>query len=335
MPASQPEPVIDTHAHVFLRETLGACGSAGPELTDPGDGPVFRAGNYAIRGVHIDDSPMSHIDQRLALMDRMGIDRQVMSPYPMLYFYDQPVTDALRFCRIHNDAMARAISCCPQRLAGTATLPMQSPDTALAELTRAIDDLGLRGASIGGRFGERTLDDPAYDPLWETLAARGLPAVVHPGPLDSSLRMVPRPWDLELIIGFAADETLAVAHLVLGGVLDRHPGLRVVVPHGGGFAPYVRNRFELALDRRPGPKRCLRRSLEEVWDQMVFDCLVHDAPTLAYLVAVHGAPRVVLGTNFAAWDQDDHIVDRVRALSLPPEDRAAILGSNAAALFRL
>lgn len=91
----------------------------------------------------------------------------------------------------------------------------------------------------------------------------------------------------------------------------------------------------MALDRRAALAGLLRRPLDETWRQMTFDCLVHDATTLEYLVSSHGASRVVVGTNFAAWDQDDHIVDLVRALDIPAADRDGILRTNAARLFRL
>ena len=332
-----PKPVhdvIDTHAHVFLPEVLGACGEAGPELTVKDGVQSFRAGGYALSNVKFNDSPMSDLHQRLALMDRMGIARQVLSPYPMLYFYDQPAADAARFCARHNDGTAALVARAGGRLAGLATLPMQSPEDALAELRRAIDTLGLNGACVGGRFGALELSDPAYDPLWSLLAERGLPVVVHPGPLDAGGKRFTR-WDLELVVGFAIDETLAITQLVFGGVLDRHPGLTAVVPHGGGFAPFVRSRFEMALARRPWGQGLLKRPFDEIWNQMVFDCLVHDAATLEYLVRAHGAQRVVLGTNFAAWDQDDHIIEQVTALPVPDAARAAVLHGNAARIFRL
>lgn len=110
MPETTCPPVrpftIDTHAHVFLKEVLGACGSAGPELTIEYGVQTFRAGSYTIQHVQFHNSPMSDPEQRLTLMDRMAIDFQILSPYPMLYFYDQPEAVAIAFCRRHNDAMA-------------------------------------------------------------------------------------------------------------------------------------------------------------------------------------------------------------------------------------
>lgn len=335
-PTSLDTPIVDTHAHVFLPGVLGACGEAGPELLNDVQGQqAFRAGGYTIRGVKFHPSPMSDLDLRLALMDKMGIARQVLSPYPMVYFYDQPAPDAARFCARHNDEMAALVARAPDRLAGLATLPMQDPGAAHAELVRALDELGLKGASIGGRYGDRELSDRCYDPLWETLAARQLPAFIHPGPMDAGGTRSLTRWDLELVVGFAIDETLAITQLVFGGVLDRHPGLTAVVPHGGGFAPYVQSRFLMALEKRPWGKTALARPFADIWRQMVFDCLVHDTATLEYLIRSQGAERIVLGTNFAAWDQDDHVVDQVAGLDLPSAQRAAILGANALRLFRL
>ncbi|OGA56332.1 MAG: hypothetical protein A3G81_34190 [Betaproteobacteria bacterium RIFCSPLOWO2_12_FULL_65_14] len=328
-------PVVDVHAHVFLPGVLGACGSAGPDLTLEGGQQVFRAGSYTIRGVRFRDSPMSELSLRLELMDGMGITQQILSPYPMLYFYDQPAEQAAHFCAAHNDELARLVARCPERLIGLATLPMQSPVAAIAELERAINKLGLRGASIGGRFAGRELSDPAYDPLWSLLAERALPVFLHPGPLDRAQGGLPDGWEMELIVGFAIDETLAVAHLVLGGVLDRHPGLVAVVPHGGGFAPYVRSRFEMAVAKRPWGRGLLKRPLRDIWQQLVFDCLVHDDDALCYLVRTHGADRLVVGTNFAAWDQDDQIIEQVRRLPFDDTAKSAILGGNARRLFAI
>lgn len=325
---------IDVHAHVFLHEVLGACGRAGPELGRSDGVEWFRAGNYTISGVNFSNSPMSDPAQRLALMERMGVSFQILSPYPMLFFYDQPADTAVAFARKHNDALARLVSEFPARFAGFATLPMQAPDAAVAELRRAVGELGLVGSYIGASFAERQLSDPELAPLWDEHVRQGVPVVVHPGPPSQALSAkAPSPWDLDLIIGFSTDETTAIAHLLLGGVLDRHPGLVAVIPHGGGFAPYVKSRFEMAIHKRAWGRGLLRRSFHEVWNQLVFDCLVHDEMTLEYLVRAHGAERVVLGTNFAAWDQDDHMIERLRSLPIGQMAIEAILSANAKKLF--
>jgi aminocarboxymuconate-semialdehyde decarboxylase len=326
---------VDIHAHVLLPGVLGACGAAGPELGRDDGGEFLRAGTYTIRGVQFSDSPMSDPARRITLMDRLGITRQIVSPYPMLFFYDQPPAVAHTYARKHNDEMAALVRRHADRLDGFACLPMQEPDAAVDELRRAVRELGLVGSYVGCRPGGRDLSDPAFEPLWAEHCRLGVPVVVHPAPLEGADARRPPPWDLDLVIGFSTDETTAVAHLLFGGVLDRHPSLTAIIPHGGGFAPFVRSRFEIALAKRAWGKGLLRRPFAEVWNQLVFDCLVHDEVTLEYLVRAHGADRIVLGTNFAAWDQDNGIIARVAHLPIPAEQRAAILGGNVERLLRL
>lgn len=325
-----PVRAIDIHAHVLLPGILGACGKAGPELTLTGDIQTFRAGRYSISGVKFLDSPMSSPDQRLALMDRMGISFQVLSPYPMLFFYDQPDAVGISYARRHNEEMAALIRQHLDRFGGFATLPMQSPAAAAAELRRAVQDLGLYGSYLGSSFCGRPISDPAFDIVWQEHARLGVPVVIHPAPAEAGPKA---PWDLDLVIGFSNDETSAIAHLILGGVLDRHPGLVAIIPHGGGFAPYVRSRIEMAIEKRPWGRGLLKRPFAELWDQLYFDSLIHDVPTLDYLIKVHGAERLLLGTNFAAWDQDDHMIERISALDIPATAKTAILSGNAERLF--
>ena len=322
---------IDIHAHVLLPGTLNTCGPAGPELTVNDDVQSFRAGDYSIRGVRFADSPMSVPERRFALMQRMGITFQVLSPYPMLFFYDQPNQHAIEFARKHNDEMAALVRQYPAHLGGFATLPMQNPDAAAAELQRAVSELSLMGSYIGSDINGTPLSHPSFEPLWAMHTSLGVPTVIHPGP--QKLSSDKAPWDLDLIIGFSMDETSAVAHLVLGGVLDRHPELIAVIPHGGGFAPYVRSRFESAISRRPWGKGLLDRPFSDLWNQLYFDTLIHDAVTLDYLVRAHGAARLLLGTNFAAWDQDDQMIERIAQLAVSPSEKEAILGGNARRLF--
>ena len=144
-----------------------------------------------------------------------------------------------------------------------------------------------------------------------------------------------RRWDLDLVLGFAHDETVAVAQMIFGGALDRHPGLSLHIPHAGGNAPWLKGRFEMALAKRPWARGLLRRPFEEVWRQISFDCLVKAGANMEFLVRAEGADRVLLGTNFAGWDQDDAIVAKVEALPVTEAERDAILAGNARRLFRL
>ena len=330
---------VDVHAHVLFPQVMGLCGAAGPEMGERDGVPYFRSGEYVLTAVRFTGSPFSDLGLRLAAMDRLGIDHQLLSPNPLTYFYAQPVDAAAAFCAAQNDAMAAAVRAHPARFSGLAQLPMQSPAHAVAELERAVRTLGLVGSYVGSDLAGRALSDPALDPVWTAHEALGVPVVVHPAPPDCErprdVQLGARRWDLDIVIGFAADETAAVAHLLFGGVLDRHPRLRVHVPHGGGTAPYLKGRMRTALARRPWAKGLLERPFDDQWSQLGFDCLAGTDEAMRFVIDAEGADRVMLGTNFAGWDQEDDIVRRVSGLGLDAVRLEAVLGGTATRWFGL
>jgi aminocarboxymuconate-semialdehyde decarboxylase len=299
---------IDIHAHAVLEETFGAAGEHGPELTIASDGrPLFRVGGYRLHGVRYRGSAFMDIEVRIAAMDRAGIDFQVVSPNPLTYFHFIDAAAATAFCRRQNDVLATLVQRHPTRLAGLAALPMQSPAASVVELRRAVHDLGLLGAYVGTEFG-LPLDSPELEPLYREFVALDVPLFLHPAPAGidgpKAFPAVDR-FDLDLLIGFAAQETIAVGTLIYGGVLDRHPNLRICVSHGGGAIAFLRGRFDEAARKRPWSQGALREPgafdtrLRRLW----FDNHVHDEHSLALLEQVVGRERLVLGTNFAGWDQ--------------------------------
>jgi aminocarboxymuconate-semialdehyde decarboxylase len=330
---SEPSPrVVDVHAHAVLAMAEGAAGEAGPELgTSPDGTPFYRVGDYVLHGVKYAGSAFMDVDVRLAAMDAAGIDLQVLSPNPITYFDTLPAADATAFARRHNDALAELVGKHPGRLLATAQLPVQDVAASVAEARRAVRDLGMAGVYIDTDPAGRTLDDPALDPLYEAVVDLDVPLFVHPSPLgadgpadDPRLRR----FDLDLMLGFAYDETLAVAALVFGGVLERHPGLDVCLSHGGGAAAFLSGRFSRAVAKRAWVSRALRdNGFEHYYRRIWFDTHVHDEQSLQLLVDHAGADRLVFGTNFAGWDSGgaDH----------PGGALAETLASNAARLLRL
>ncbi len=325
-------PVIDVHAHAVLATTEGAAGAAGPEPGTTADGtPFYRVGDYVLHGVRYAGSPFMDVDLRLAAMDAAGIDVQVLSPNPITYFADLQPADAIAFARRHNDGLAELVGKHPGRLLATAQLPVQDVAASVAEAGRAVRELGMAGAAIDTDPAGRTLDDPALDPLYETLVELDRPLFVHPSPIGSSgpaddVRL--RRFDLDLLFGFAYDETLAVAALVFGGVLERHPGLDVCVSHGGGAAAFVSGRFARAVEKRSWASPALREhGFDHYYRRLWFDTHVHDDRSLQLLVDHAGTERLVLGTNFAGWDSGAH--------DHPAGDLGAALSRNASRLLRL
>ncbi|MBL8382777.1 MAG: amidohydrolase [Burkholderiales bacterium] len=299
---------IDLHAHAVLEETFGTAGRFGPELGADADGrPWYRVGDYVLHGVRYRGSPFMDPEVRLARMEQAGIDFQVLSPNPLTYFHFIPAPEAIAFCTRHNDVLAGLVRRHPDRFGGLAALPMQDPQAACEELRRAVGELGLWGAYIGTDL-PLPLDAPALDALYATCVELDVPLFIHPAPAgidgppgDPALKR----FDLDLVTGFAAQETLAVATLVFGGVLERHPRLDVCISHGGGNVAFLAGRLAAAGRQRPWSPPWTRRDggFEAALRRLWFDAHLPDARALAMLEALVGRERLVYGTNFAGWDQ--------------------------------
>lgn len=323
--------VIDVHAHVILAETFGSLGAFGPEMGgQDGDSPWFRVGGYRLDGVRYQGSAFMDTELRLELMDAAGIDAQLLSPNPLTFLHFIEAGDADGFCRTHNDAVAGLITRYPGRLAATAALPAQDPSRAAAELTRAVTELGFLGGYIGTEFPHK-LDDPSMDQLYETCVRLNVPLFLHPSPAgidgpkgDPNLK----DFDLDVVIGFAAQETLAVARLIYGGVLDRHPELDICLSHGGGSTGYLFGRLAMAARKRPWASAELSAdgAFEECLSRIWFDNHLNSDTSLKLLTDIVGDDRLVFGTNFSGWDAPDDM-----ASHLPPEK----LADNARRLLRL
>lgn len=329
--------VIDVHAHILLPEVMGCCGAAGPEMGLGSDGvQFFRAGDYRLEDVKFIDSPFSNVNMRLEKMEEMGIDRQLISPNPITYFYHIESADAISFNRKHNEVVGE-IASTHYQLIGAASLPLQDSEESCAELNRAVSELGLVASYLGTDVNGVPLSDRRFDELWSEHERLGVPVVIHAAPRTSYSSAEPFLGQLELdiVMGFAIDEGLAVAHLLLFGVLDRHPDLHVHVAHGGGFAPYQKGRLEAALKKRPWGPGLLERPLDEQWRQLSFDTAVHRKDALKFLVTTEGADRVLLGSNFAGWDREEDYASMIDGLGFSDDDRAAILGNNAKRIFGL
>ncbi len=226
---------------------------------------------------------------------------------PLTYFHHIEASEALSFCRGHNDALAEIVAEHPSRLAGFAALPMQDIAAACEELDRAVTELDLLGGYIGTDIG-RPLNDPELDRFYEHVVKLDVPLMIHPSPAgidgpagDPNLKQ----FDLDLLTGFAAQESIAVATLIFGGVLHRHPDIDVCLSHAGGTMTSLIGRFNRACTKRPWVPEHLqyKGAFEESLKRLWFDTHVHDARVLEWVIEIMGSDKLLLGTNFAGWDQ--------------------------------
>ena len=271
------------------------------------------------------------IEHRFADMDAAEVDVQVLSATPQSYLYDQETSLALACATIQNDQIAKLVAAHPDRFLGIATLPMQAPELAAAELRRAVRTLKLRVAMIGSNVMGRNLDHPDLEPLWAAASELDTMLLVHPVNVGAADRL--RSYYLNNLIGNPLDTTIAAACLVFGGVMERHPRLKVCLVHGGGFVPYQAGRWAHGWHVRPEPKVNIKQSPEPWIDRFYYDTILHSQQNLEFLIGSAGPRRVLLGSDYPYDMGTGECVRQVRALSIPEADKATVLGGEAWSLM--
>jgi len=275
---------------------------------------------------------MTRLDRRLADMDAAGVDLQVVSPSPSHYHYWADAPLAAELSETVNAGIAAFIAGAPQRLVGLGHVPLQHPALAADVVSDAVQRHGLRGILISTHAPSLDLSDPSLDVLWSRCASLGAVVFLHPYgcTLDERLNQ----FYLGNIVGNPTETSVALSHFIFGGVLDRHPSLRLMAAHGGGYLPSYIGRSDHGWRVRPESRSCVDEPssyLRRLW----FDALVHSPMVLRHLVETVGADRVMLGSDYPFDMGTDDPVGALTAAGLRPEDTAAIRGGTAAALFGL
>lgn len=324
---------LDVHTHILTEETIAILGKEVPSLAPrlkpiDSDFAVLEIGGTAYR-------PFPRggwdIGRRLADMAAAEIDVQILSAAPQTYLYGEPAAVTAACATIQNDQIAKYVAAVPDRFLGIATLPMQAPEVAAAELRRAVRSLGLRGAMIGSNIEGTNLDAPALEPVWAAACELDVVLLIHPVNVGAADRL--RAYYLNNLIGNPLDTTIAAACLVFGGVLERHPGLKVLLVHGGGFVPYQAARWAHGWKVRPEPKLHLAASPEPWIERFYYDTILHSTASLKFLIESAGPARVLLGSDYPYDMGTLECVRQVRALALPEADKATVLGGKAWSLF--
>jgi aminocarboxymuconate-semialdehyde decarboxylase len=266
---------------------------------------------------------------RLAAMDAQGVERQWVSPSPNHFYPWAPEGLAVWTAAEANRLIAEHVAADPERLVGLGLVPLQHPERIVELLDDAVLGRGLAGVEISSFAGDVELSDPRLEPFWARAAELGCVVFLHPFgcSLDERLDR----FYLSNTVGQPVENAVAISHLIFGGVLDRHPDLRILAAHGGGYLPTAIGRSDRAWAVRPEAHGCEHPPstyLSKLW----FDTVVHDARALRALVEVAGADRVVLGSDFPFDMGLDDPVAFVRAANLPDAVVEGILGGNAEAL---
>lgn len=329
----RPETVtIDIHGHMLVPE---ADTLVRPHLPAASLDAV-RYASEASRKVNVQQNKdraneLAGTAERFAEMDRMGVDVMVISPVPPQFNYLADAGLCLEASQIINDHLAGEVKAHPDRLRAFCTVPLQDCARAVAELDRSVTKLGMVGVEIGANAGTDELSADRLDPFWARVEELGVPILLHPTSFASD-----RLSDhyLTNTIGNPLETTVAVHHMIYAGVLERFPGLKIILSHGGAFAAAYAARMDHAWGARPDCRGRITRPPTSYLRQMYVDTIVFETDQLAHLVAKFGADHVLLGTDYpfdmAEFDPIEHIV---QTPGLSAQDRSKICGLNAVALF--
>jgi aminocarboxymuconate-semialdehyde decarboxylase len=262
---------------------------------DPGYGVTLDGRRWS-GGLHVDfeiGSAFVEPEAKLTELESKGLDAAVVSVAPPLFYYHVEADPGEAMARATNKGLAEFCTADPTRLRWLATVPMQHPERALAVLEEAVGE-GAVGVEIGTAVAGRRLDEPDFDPFWAAAARLEIPVTLHPayGEHNPALDA----FYFENVLGFLFETTIAIERLIVAGVFDRHPHLRVVLLHGGGYFPYQVGRLRHARTVRPE----LEAAPSDPWayrDHLFFDIITHDPSALAYLIERAGPERVLMGTD--------------------------------------
>jgi aminocarboxymuconate-semialdehyde decarboxylase len=274
---------------------------------------------------------LNTVDERLADMDRMGVDIQVVSPSPGQYFYWAEPELGRQAAQLVNNSIAEACAQHPDRLKPLGTVPLQNAEMAVAELRRCMGELGMRGVEISSNIDGREISMPELEPFYAAAEEMGALIFLHPLGFTHADRMSEHYFNN--IIGNPLESALAVGHLIFDGVLDRHPGLKICVAHGGGYLPTYSGRMDHAFRARADARQHITREPSTYLRQLWFDSLVFDKDHLGWLIDKFGADRILLGTDYPFDMSEGDPVGFTAAL--PDGVREKVRGANALDLLGL
>jgi|FLYL01.1.fsa_nt_gi aminocarboxymuconate-semialdehyde decarboxylase len=329
-----PVPVVDVHSHTVVDSVAEL---VRPHFRPEDDPRTFYSSDTSkkLNQAFYREAAAKFVDpdHRVADMDAMGVDVQLVAISPLQYFYWADETLSPRAAAEQNDAIAGLVASRPRRFVGVGTLPMAHPAAAAEEARRVARDLGFPAVEIGADVNGVDLDDPRFEPLWEALEENRLVVILHPAGFTEARRLTD--YYLVNVIGMPLSSTVAVTRMILGGVFERHPGLEMLVVHGGGYLPFYAARTDHAFRHRPELRQHIDRLPSEYLRRLHFDITVFDPRMVERLVADYGADRVLVGTDYPFDMGLPDPLQLVASCRLTDSEKHLILGGNAERLFRL
>jgi aminocarboxymuconate-semialdehyde decarboxylase len=326
--------ILDCHRHVIPAAMMTTAVPADwrPELGCADGRPVvsFRGRTLtSVTGAFADVAAM--LDEA----ESAGVTHLLLSPWILLVPVGADAGLAARICRVQNDSLAEAAAGSPAgRVLGLGAVPLQDPKRAVAELEYLMTLPGLHGVEVPATVAGRPLADESFLPFWEAAAGTGAIVFVHPTTTGLGLPGLER-YYLWNSVGNPLETAIAVAQLVVSGVLERCPGLILLLAHGGGALLALRGRLRRAFEVRAEARSASQAAPDDLLRRLYYDSLTHDRAVLADLVGFAGASHVLLGSDRPFDMGATRPVEELAALGLRSADERLILGGNASRLMRL
>jgi aminocarboxymuconate-semialdehyde decarboxylase len=328
---------VDIHCHYLNRDAAAKVAHLNPAQHEPN----VEFANPLAREINVkqmqDRAPkLSTIEVRLKDMDRMGIDIQAVSPAPnQTYYWTEPGLGT-ELARMVNDRLAEIVATWPDRFVALGTVPLQNVDLAVAELERCVKTLGLRGVEINPSVNGMDLTDSRLNLERFFAKAEALDSVIfmHPIGFTHGARLMDHYFNN--VIGNPLETTVATSHLIFDGVMERHPKLKIVLPHAGGYLAHYWARMDHAHRARPDCRTVIKKAPSSYLKKFYFDTIAFDPQLLRHMIDKWGAEHVLLGTDYP-YDMgvEDPVgfIESVPRLQRDEKDR--IMGGNAARLLKI
>lgn len=327
---------IDIHTHIVPAEFPPYAGRH-----DSGGWPQMAPADCGHRNVMIGGKLYRRVEdfcwdaaRRVAAMGGMGITHQVLSPMPELLSYWLHPDDTLALGRHINDEIAKMVERAPDRFYALGTVPLQDPELAARELERLMKSGRFRGVEIGTNVNGTAIGDARFEPFFAAAEDCGAAIFVHALRPAGQERLVGPPQVTNLV-GFPCENAFAIASMVAGGTLVRHPRLRLAFSHGGGAFALVLKRMMHGWNIYPSFRERVTESPAALARRLYYDTLVYDSDTLGFLMQSFGRTQLCLGSDFPFDIHDRKPLDRLAPLGLAEEDQALICGGNAARFLGL